>query len=152
MCCDFAERLHNNAEMAGIRCAYVYVKLTGYTDPYNYGIPYSTSHACNAFETTDRGLVYIDDTGLVADEPHPDRAVKTVSIVIGQSYTPVSLFHEADWEDSYNSMGTVTGLQVIWDGSWNNQLEEHDHVQDEVVRSGNQTDARSNKDKAKVKM
>lgn len=109
VCADFAERLHNDAEMAGIRCAYVSVTLDG-----------SVGHACDAFQTTDRGLIYIDDTGALANEPHPVRAVKTVSIVVGQSYTPVSLFHEAGWQDTYVSMGTVTDFQVIWDGSWNN--------------------------------
>jgi len=109
VCADFAERLHNNAELARIRCAYVSVTLAG-----------STGHACDAFQTTDRGLVYVDVTGWVATEPHPDRAVSTVNIVVGQSYTPVSLFHEAGWQDSYVSMGTVTSFQVVWDGTWNN--------------------------------
>jgi hypothetical protein len=107
MCADFAERLHNNAEMAGIRCAYVSVDLAG-----------SAGHACDAFETTDRGLIYVDVTGWVGGEPHPDRAVATVSIVVGHSYRPVSLFHETGWSDSYDSMGTVTDFQVIWDGEW----------------------------------
>jgi curved DNA-binding protein CbpA len=109
VCADFAERLHNDAEMAGVRCAYVSITLAG-----------SAGHACDAFQTTDRGLVYIDDTGWVPNEPHPDRAVSKVNIVVGQSYTPVSLFHEAGWQDSYVSMGTVTDFQVIWDGSWSN--------------------------------
>lgn len=108
VCADFAERLHNNAELAGIRCAYVSVTLDG-----------STGHGCDAFQTTDRGLIYIDVTGWLPNQPHPDRAVSTVSIVVGRSYTPVSLFHEAGWQDSYVSMGTVTDFQVIWDGSWN---------------------------------
>jgi hypothetical protein len=43
-----------------------------------------------------------------------------VSIVIGQSYRPVSLFHEAGWQGSYVSMGTVIDFQVVWDGTWNN--------------------------------
>ncbi len=120
VCADFAERLHNDAEMAGIRCAYVSVTLTGYTDPYHYGILSNTGHACDAFQTTDRGLVYIDDTGWAANQPHPVRAVSTVSIVVGQSYTPVSLFPEVGWQNSYSSMGTVIDFQVIWDGSWNN--------------------------------
>ncbi|GAH20132.1 unnamed protein product, partial [marine sediment metagenome] len=34
------------------------------TDPYNYGIAHDAGHACYAFDTTDRGLVYIDCTGL----------------------------------------------------------------------------------------
>jgi len=109
VCADFAERLHNNAELAGIRCAYVSITLDG-----------NTGHACDAFQTTDRGLVYIDVTGWPTNQPHPDRAVSTVSIIVGQSYTPVSLFHEAGWQDSYVSMGIVTDFQVIWDGSWNN--------------------------------
>jgi len=108
VCADFAERLHNNAELAGIRCAYVSVDLAG-----------TPGHACNAFQTADRGLIYVDVTGWVAGEPHPDRAVSTVSIVISHSYKPVSLFHEAGWSDSYVSMGTVTDFHIIWDGTWN---------------------------------
>jgi len=52
ICGDFAERLHNNAERAGIRAAIVIVYFTS-------GLP----HAINAFYTTDKELVYIDDTG-----------------------------------------------------------------------------------------
>jgi len=52
ICGDFAERLHNNAERAGIRAAVVIVYFTS-------GPP----HAIDAFYTTDKGLVYIDDTG-----------------------------------------------------------------------------------------
>ena len=47
ICADFAEMLHNNAEIAGIRVGYVCTE----------------DHAFNVFETTDKGLVYIDDTG-----------------------------------------------------------------------------------------
>ncbi len=49
ICADFAERLHNGAEMAGIRCGYVIID--------------SLNHALDVFETTDKGLVFIDDTG-----------------------------------------------------------------------------------------
>jgi hypothetical protein len=49
VCADFAERLHNEAEMAGIRCGYVIVN--------------NLSHALDIFEATDKGLVFIDDTG-----------------------------------------------------------------------------------------
>ncbi len=54
MCGHFAETLHNNAEQAGIRAAVVIVEFEGESAP----------HAVNAFETTDRGLVYIDCTGV----------------------------------------------------------------------------------------
>ena len=53
VCGDFAEMLHNNAEMAGIRAAYVSVQL----GPSEY-YPTSGGHALNAFQTTDKGLVY----------------------------------------------------------------------------------------------
>jgi predicted nucleic acid-binding Zn ribbon protein len=52
VCGDFAERLHNNAERAGIRAAVVIVYFTS-------GSP----HAIDAFYTTDKGLVFIDCTG-----------------------------------------------------------------------------------------
>jgi len=53
VCSDFAEDVHNNAEAAGIRAAWVSIDFEGNDE----------GHACNAFETTDRGLVYIDCTG-----------------------------------------------------------------------------------------
>lgn len=51
-CTDYAAIVHNNAEAQGIRCAVV-------------GLRFNTSgsgHAINAFDTTDRGLVYFDTT------------------------------------------------------------------------------------------
>jgi len=53
VCSDFAETVHNNAEAAGIRAAWVGIDIEGEPE----------GHALNAFETTDLGLVYIDCTG-----------------------------------------------------------------------------------------
>jgi hypothetical protein len=53
VCADFAEDVHNHAEAAGIRAASVSVEFEGSGE----------GHALNAFDTTDRGLVYIDCTG-----------------------------------------------------------------------------------------
>ncbi|UCH42573.1 MAG: hypothetical protein JSW16_07130 [Dehalococcoidales bacterium] len=53
VCADFAEDVHNNAEAAGIRAAWVGIEFEGD----------DIGHALNAFETTDKGLVYIDCTG-----------------------------------------------------------------------------------------
>ncbi len=53
VCADFAEDVHNNAETKGIRAAWVSIDFIGGGD----------GHAINAFETTDRGLVYVDCTG-----------------------------------------------------------------------------------------
>ena len=52
-CGAFAEEVHNNAEAAGIQAAWVAVDFEDNTD----------GHALNAFNTTDRGLVYVDCTG-----------------------------------------------------------------------------------------
>jgi hypothetical protein len=120
VCGDFAERLHNEAEKAGIRCAYVSIDLSGYPDPSHLGIPSNSGHALDAFQTTDRGLVYVDVTGWIATAPHPNRAVSTVNLVVGQQYVPVSLFPEAGWQSASNSMGTVTNMEIFWDGRWNN--------------------------------
>jgi len=49
VCANFADMLYNNAESDGIRAAYVVLD----------GI----NHALNAFQTTDKGLIYIDFTG-----------------------------------------------------------------------------------------
>jgi hypothetical protein len=71
VCSDFAEDMHNNAEAAGIRAAWVSIDFEGD----------DKGHALNAFETTDRGLVYIDCTGkgaLTLRVPHdPYDLVKT---------------------------------------------------------------------------
>lgn len=53
-CVDFSAELYNNAEANGIKCGLVAV---------NYEEPI-LGHAFNAFETTDRGIVYIDCTGI----------------------------------------------------------------------------------------
>lgn len=58
VCADFAEDVHNNAEAAGIRAASVSVEFEGGGD----------GHACNAFDTIDEGLVYIDCTGQSSEE------------------------------------------------------------------------------------
>jgi hypothetical protein len=43
-----------------------------------------------------------------------------VNITVGQQYIPVSLFPEAGWQSTSESMGTVTNILLTWDGTWNN--------------------------------
>jgi len=52
VCADFSEMLHNNAEVSGIKAAWVSVDFV-----------VGDGHALNAFNTTDNGLVYVDCTG-----------------------------------------------------------------------------------------
>lgn len=92
VCSDFAERLHNNAETAGIRAGYISLDLVGYTDPSNLGIPSDSGHALNVFETTDRGLVFIDSTSSVGGYGPFHSELTTNSLEVGQSYNPKFLF------------------------------------------------------------
>jgi hypothetical protein len=102
ICADFAERLHNNAEMAGIRCGYVSLD--------------SPNHALNVFQTTDKGLLFIDDTGNLYYGP--SNCDKTVVLDEGSQYVPVSLFSEPGWSDTWDSLGAIHGIFVTWDGEW----------------------------------
>jgi hypothetical protein len=52
-CGAFAEEVHNNAESRGIRAAWVAIDFCDGTG----------NHACNAFQTTDYSLVFVDCTG-----------------------------------------------------------------------------------------
>jgi hypothetical protein len=104
VCADFAEMLHNNAEAAGLRAAFVAIEL----GPCSY-YPMSGGHALNAFKTTDRGLIFIDCTssnqGVNSD--------KIVDIEVGKEYVPRSIFPEPGWSDVWDSMGTVERIEII---------------------------------------
>lgn len=51
-CANYAERVYDNAEARGIRTAFVVISFQDGSVP----------HALNAFQTTDRGLVFVDST------------------------------------------------------------------------------------------
>ncbi len=57
-CANFATSLFNRAEAQGIKCGMVTVTFDGQP----------VGHAFNAFPTTDKGIVLIDDTGLIATQ------------------------------------------------------------------------------------
>ena len=97
VCADFAERLHNNAEKKGIRCAFVAISLT------------TGKHALNMFNTTDKGLIYVDCTnsnqGINCDA--------SVNLEIGRQYIAESLFPTVGWSSYSNPAGTVNSLDII---------------------------------------
>lgn len=104
VCADFAERLHNNAELAGIKAAYVCVRL----GPCSYYLT-GGGHALNAFQTNDQGLVYIDCTGF-----NPSvNADKIVDVTIGEDYIPQSIFPQPGWSSIWGDMGEVEDIETI---------------------------------------
>ena len=104
VCADFAQMLQNHAEEVGWNCAWVSIEFA----------EQSEGHALNAFQTTDKGLVFIDDTGSAADQAHPSNMDKTVDVEVGQAYTPVSLFPESGWYSTWDTIGVVSKVDVIW--------------------------------------
>jgi hypothetical protein len=98
LCSDYAEIVHNNAEKAGYKCAWVGVDFAG-----------GDEHALNAFNTTDKGMIFVDCTG--ADPYEPGNTDKVVSVQVGKPYAPVALFREGY---TYDSMGTVKEIYTYW--------------------------------------
>jgi hypothetical protein len=90
VCADFAEMLHNNAEVSGIKAAYVSVDFI-----------VGEGHAINTFNTTDKGLVYVDCTRgfsapiiaeLTVSEKKEDREHDKIAYVVeGNEYGLISI-------------------------------------------------------------
>lgn len=90
VCADFAALLHNRAEASGIKTAYISVDFT-----------VGPGHALDAFNTTDRGMVYIDCTGPGFQSPTFGESLdgqdvyaeydKVAYIEVGQPYGLISL-------------------------------------------------------------
>ena len=100
-CGNFAQELHNNAEEAGIRTAFVAIH-------YEEGIP----HAINAFKTIDQGLVYIDVTG----SPTPLALAnldKKITISEDLVYTSTLLFPEWGWSIPQDYQ-IVVSMEIYW--------------------------------------
>ena len=87
VCYDFVADLVNNAEAAGIRAAYVRIRSDNW------------AHAIAAFDTVDRGLIFI--------EPQSD---KEVSIEIGEPYP----WWQAGAASPTKQQAPLTEIQIIW--------------------------------------
>jgi hypothetical protein len=85
-CVDFVSDLNNNAEDAGLRAAYVYMEF-----------PVDRAHSVAAFETVDRGLVFI--------EPQFD---DEVVVVVGNRYSVDNGYEEPDYDD------TIVRFTIAW--------------------------------------
>jgi hypothetical protein len=100
-CGNFALELHNNAESAGIKAAFVAVHYQE-----------STPHAVNAFKTVDKGLVYIDVTGSPTPLPlaHLDKKVKMSK---DATYITTLLFPQAGWFVPQGDE-VVARIEIYW--------------------------------------
>ncbi len=87
VCSDFAAQVNNNAEAGGIRVAYVRIRGKKW------------AHAVVAFETVDRGLIFI--------EPQSDREVE---LVIGKPFP----WYVIGAISPLTSHDPITEIQIIW--------------------------------------
>ena len=71
-CANFATTLFNRAQSEGIKCGLVSVTFDGQP----------IGHAFNVFPTTDNGVVYIDDTGLIVSQKASNMARYQTDAVI----------------------------------------------------------------------
>lgn len=122
VCSDAAERIHNNAEAIGFRSAWVYIDFTNERATLNPSTnALVVGHACNLFNTTDKGLVAIDCTGGscpndVAASIDVSKWDNEVSLVKNGEYIPRLLysFRGSDKMKSFLSMGTIADYYVFW--------------------------------------
>ena len=118
-CANFSEMLHNNAEAAGIKAAFVGVFFSDGEE----------GHALNAFKTTDRGLAYVDCTGptLTQRLQHPNLEWDKIAYVVkGKELGSVSIsltvypkysYYEQIGKSSgsgWSPLGIVEGIEIYW--------------------------------------
>jgi hypothetical protein len=73
-----------------------------------------TGHALDAFQTTDKGLVFIDCTGLEAAEAGPSNNDKLVTVQKGDYYTYIYLDAVDGAQLQRTDLGTITDVQLDW--------------------------------------
>ena len=125
VCAEFAEMLHNNAEASGIKAAYVGVDFV-----------VGEGHAINTFNTTDKGLVYVDCTRgfsspiiaeLTDSEKREEREHDKIAYVVeGKEYGLISIdkttsleywFYEdytVKWEDLEKDIAAYNSDVVVY--------------------------------------
>jgi hypothetical protein len=99
VCSNYAQVVHNNAEAMGYKTGWVAI---AFSDD-------DVMHSCNAFNTSDCGVVYIDCTGSSAE--YATISYDTVVFLdIGQPYIPQGLYEN----NTYTTLGTLESFTVYW--------------------------------------
>ncbi len=104
-CTEFSRDVHNNAEAAGIKAAFVGVDFRDG----------GSGHALNAFLTTDYGLVYVDCTPTGLDKIARIKAGKAYRAVEVYGATRTNFRNDYWWDalDSYYYIRSSTGGQAV---------------------------------------
>jgi hypothetical protein len=99
VCIDFAVAVHDNAELRNISAGVVTCSIGG------------TLHALNVFNTTDRGLVYIDSTGARADAPvhNYDKIAHIERLYRIEPVGDISPYHYVNDKND-----TVSNVHIYW--------------------------------------
>jgi len=107
-CANFAEMLYYNAAKSNIKAGFVSIHYSSRIFSWDSSCSCVSEgfHACNVFDTTDKGLVFIDSTGTVLGDSEP----KIVDVSVGQSYQPISLFSDIEW----CPLGSIYSYKIIW--------------------------------------
>ena len=87
-CYHFSKKLNNNAEEKGLRCGLVKITMNG-----------PTPHAINVFDTTNKGLLFI--------EPQTD---EIVNLSIGKNYWTECLSYDKD----YGTEWIIKDINIFW--------------------------------------
>jgi hypothetical protein len=100
---DAAMTIHNNAEAAGLRCAFVSVTFSNS----------AKSYACNEFVVSDmKTPLYVDCVNLTTKIT--GGADTYVNLEIGQSYVRKDIYNTATVYPMDTSYGNVTNITPIW--------------------------------------
>ena len=99
VCVDFAVAVHDHAEQHNVGAGVVTCEIGG------------IRHALNVFNTTDRGLVYIDCTGARAGEPQHnyDKIASIDGRYHVEPVVDITPYHYVDYQND-----TVIGVHVYW--------------------------------------
>jgi hypothetical protein len=96
---EFAEDLHNNAEEFEIRAAFVSIDFENSLPLY-----------INAFNTTDRGIVFIDDRNFIGYFPCSRDTV--VDVKLDEEYICELIFPCIEY--TFESWGVVSAIYIQW--------------------------------------
>ncbi|WP_410509772.1 hypothetical protein RSJ42_06015 [Methanosarcina hadiensis] len=97
-CVNYAQTVHNNAEKQGIRCGLVEVKFKNLR----------ATHAFNVFNTTDKGLVFVDCTG--SEINHDLNGDKQINLTLNDSFKGRYL----DNRGSFNNESKIVKSIIIY--------------------------------------